>query len=72
ARRDRKASQAGRLCHRPPLSRHRGPRRSISGILPARQGCTGVAGREMGQYRLCPWCDEHRQHNDFGRDHRLR
>ena len=73
ARQDTDArAPARRSRHRAALSGSRRRRAPLSRAARRRRGAAGRAGRALAAYRLHPWRDEHRQHLDLGRDHRLR
>ena len=72
ARRRRAGAPARRVHDRPPRPRSRRHARPLPRAARARRRAPGRADRAVDERRLHPRRDEHRQHDDLGRDHRLR
>ena len=72
ARRYRGRAAAGRSRHRQALSAGRQCRAPLSRAAGRRDRAPGRTGRALAAGRLHPRRDEHRQHLDLRRDHRLR
>ncbi len=72
ARRHRRRAPPRRSRHRPPLSGAGQGRAPLSRAARCGDRAAGRSGRALAAGRLHPWRDEHRQHLDLGRDHRLR
>ena len=71
-RRSRLAAPVGRSRDHPPLPRCRDDRSPLSGAVRVGRRRSGDPDSPVDADRLHPRRDEHRQHDDFRRDHRLR
>ena len=72
ARRPDAAGPPRRPRHRPPPPGRCGCRTPLPGVLRGRRRRPGLVDRAVDARRVHPRRDEHRQHDDLRRDHRLR